>query len=600
MRIAVGTVLVLVTWTIAIGALVSVGLLPALALDATRRKARVLRASMWWGLLVVTVFAYLANLAWPLASAQTAITGIAVLAALGIPGWLLWIRLVPAPNGSYRPVSDRRSDRRLVGNSLLWFALGASLVYLAAAALGPVTNFDSGLYHLGAVRYAAQYPTIPGLANLYFPFGYGNAEFPLAAVLGNGPWGGEGFRLLNGLLLTLTVVDLGLRMRARRLSAGTFVLLVGVLAAWVPMVALSDYWVTSPTQDSAVFVLTLVAIAYLVDAIAGGRRWVADAVTAMVLAMLLVLFRPTMAVFAGSIVVVIGVLARRRRRGFGDAGLARAVALVAAAAVIAGVAATLRDVRLSGWLQYPLSVFAFDVPWVASDPYYNRIATLGYHRDPSDLWNAAEGWGWVDAWLMRVPTQWETYQFLAMVAVAVVLVVIVRRSTVRGVLDHPGWRAMALAMAPILASLVFWWTASPPSFRFAWGLMFGLPAIPIGWSLWLLASRQRATTSAGHRWQVLTAAGVGLPILLVVAFSALVRFDRAAIVDQRTWAIGIPYAVAAVPETPVAKRTLPTGLAIVSPTQSNQCWATWPMCTPIIEDTVRLRSSDLRNGFSTD
>ena len=59
-------------------------------------------------------------------------------------------------------------------------ALAAAVVYLAVAALGPVTNYDSGLYHLGAIRYAADFATIPGLANLYFPFGYGNAEFPLA------------------------------------------------------------------------------------------------------------------------------------------------------------------------------------------------------------------------------------------------------------------------------------------------------------------------------------------------------------------------------------------------------------------------------------
>ncbi len=87
----------------------------------------------------------------------------------------------------------------------------------------------------------------------------------------------------------------------RRTSAGFFVLAVGTAAALVPMVALSDYWVTSPTSDSAVLALTLVGTAYLVDAVATDRGWATNAGTSIAISTLMVMLRPTMAVFAAMV-----------------------------------------------------------------------------------------------------------------------------------------------------------------------------------------------------------------------------------------------------------------------------------------------------------
>jgi hypothetical protein len=133
-------------------------------------------------------------------------------------------------------------------------AVGLAILYFAFAALGPVTNYDSGLYHLGAIRYSTEYSAIPGLANLYFPFGYSNAQVPLAALLSNGPWGFNGFRLLNGFLITLVGFDLFLRVlsgsRVRRFGPGVYVLLVGLVVALIPLIALADFWVASTTQDA--------------------------------------------------------------------------------------------------------------------------------------------------------------------------------------------------------------------------------------------------------------------------------------------------------------------------------------------------------------
>lgn len=605
MLVASGTALVLLTWGVCAVSLIAAGL-PLASLtsvgsattDASRRPALagITRRAIWWGLLAVTLFAYAASLLWPLGGPQTAISGMALAVVLGGLGWWL-LRGARSGQEVGRPSipigSDAAKARAFAW--LMWMALVASVLYLAVAALGPVTNYDSGLYHLGAIRYALEFPAIPGLANLYFPLGYGNAEFPLAALLGNGPWGEEGYRLLNGLVMTLAVLDLALRWRARARTPGTYVLAIGILAAWVPLVALSDYWVTSPTQDSFVFVATVVATAYLADAAHGGRRWLADASLATALGILLALLRPTMLAFTGAAIVVVAVLSLRRRHGLRRQAAGRVLAVLSLAGIAAASLATARDYVLSGWLQYPLSIHAFDVPWLAEDPSGSRQATLGFHRNPDELWASVEGWAWIPAWLTSRLSQWETYQFAGLVIGAVVLGLVAHRAT------HPGsqWRLMMLATLPSATATLLWFVATPPSYRFAWGQIFTLATIPIGWSLWLLSTQEHESRLSRRTWQALTAASVAVPILVVTAYSAVARLDAEAITAQRNWTLGfsIPYAVAPVVDAPVVDVPTTDGLTLLQPTDTDQCWWNYPLCTPQPNLNLRLRGDDLASGF---
>lgn len=580
LELALGTGLVALTWLACGVALIVTGLLPASLLTTGPLTSRTLRISMWWGLLVLTVVVLLANLAVPLRSPEAAgIVGGAIL-VMALLGTIVWRRRGVRLNGQQRP--------------WLWLlvaGLGLGSAYLAAAALGPVTNYDSGLYHLGAIAYAGDYSAIPGLANLYFPLGYANAEFPLAAMLGNGPWEGIGYRLLNGLLLTLGAVDLVLRARQRRLSVGFFVLAVGVAAAWVPMVALSDYWVTSPTSDSAVLTLTLVTTAYLVDAIGTDRGWMANAGTCVAISTLLAMLRPTMAQYAVTVLVVLAVGAIRVAGRIWSRTARRGMAAVGIAVVIAGLATAARDYVLSGWLQFPLSVYAFDVDWLAPNPNDVRTATLGAARDPLDLWAAASGWEWIPRWIGNLGSQWETYEVATLVVVAIALVVLAARSAV-GLRLH----ALMLAMVPSVTAVIFWWLFTPPSFRFIWGPLFTVGAIPAGWALWRLSLGVRRRAA---RWQWVVAAGVAVPIIAVTAYSAIARFDAGLITERRTWpaGIGIPFAVAPIVEVPVQERTLPSGLTVLVPTQSDQCWLNYPLCTAQLADSVARRGDSIQDGF---
>ena len=585
MHTAFGAGLVALTWIVVAALVMSTGLLPALASRGSRgsERVRVLRHALWWGLVIFTFLALATNLFLPLQSGWVAVVFGLVALGLGIPGWVV---LRKAAKRTVPPVNMALTRWALI------VGLGASMVYLAVAALGPVTNYDTGLYHLGAISYAAEFKTIPGLANIYFPLGYASSEFPLAALMGNGPWQGEGFRLLNGQLLMLVVLDLLLRTWEKRLGPAFFVLLIGLLATLVPLVALSDYWVTSPTQDAAVLALSLVLAAYLVEGIHDRDSRLASFAVVTLVGIELVSIRTTMAAFSITAFVIVSLLLLRsddRQRRWPTISL---VAWLGAAIVLVSL---VRDYVLSGWLLFPLSVFAFDVPWRAADPAMERLATLGYHRDPDNLWSSIEGWSWLSPWLGNRLTQWETYEFLGMALAAGLLVVLARR-TAR---SRMALRPMMLAMLPSIVGVAAWFLTSPPSYRFIWGPLFTVAAIPIGLALWAILDKPSISPARSGKIIAGTSAIICVPILLVTIYSSVARLSIDSMTGGRSWNLGvsIPYRVAPLAEVGVRTEQTYSGLELIVPIATEQCWERFPLCTPRPESTLEARGVGIDAGF---
>jgi hypothetical protein len=554
------------------------GLLLASLLGGSANRVVLLRRALWWGLLVATIEICALSLFVPLHSAKSAVVIVLTMAVLGIPGWVRLIRASPAR------FQISASKLAVLG------ALGLAQIYLALAALGPVTGYDSGLYHLGSIRYASDFSALPGLANLYGPLGYATAQFPLAAALGNGPWGIEGFRLLNGLILGLVALDLVLRLIARRSTPGLYILLVGVLAAWIPMVALSDFWVTSPSQDSAVFALTVMSVAYLADA-CSGRSLIPNASIAIVAGISIVLIRSTMAMFLISTLVIAVFLVYRQRATLAPRLTLKAGLILLLLSGCAAIVLASRDYILSGWLLYPLSVLPFGVPWRAADPESLRMATLGFARDPARTWESISGWEWAGAWVSRLSTEWAFWEFVALSGALVVTVTLLVALKIN--LRAVKW--VLLAMVPSLVTVIVWWTTSPPAFRFIWGPLFSLATIPVGVALWRLSKRDVLNGSLSK----LLLVGAAIPILLVTLYSATTRFDSESLTEHRAWVAGIsvPYAVAPIPLPPVQRATLASDLQIVSPTETDQCWGQYPLCTPQTTPTLRFLGESLSGGF---
>ena len=541
------------------------------------------RTSLWWGLtlVVIVTLALGSVVALGSASAGFAILGIGGL--LGVAGVAV--------------LHPRRPRWRQAPYWVISW-LGAaflSVAYLAFKALGPVTNYDSGLYHLGAVKYAAEYAAIPGIANLYFPFGYANAQFPLAALLGNGPWDGIGYRLINGALVLVVLSDLTSRLLNRRWTWGSLTLLFGLSAAFIPMVALSDDMVTSPTADTSVMLLTLVAASYLADALEARSSTYTDAITAIMLAGLAVAFRPTMIIFALSILLVVVILVWRRRRKVNLAVAPWGVAIITLS--LLAVTSLLRDRILSGWLFYPLSNFPLPVPWIAEDPTPWRNATLAAARDPStqDGFETAHSYDWISIWLAGLPGRWESWFFLAGLVVAITVLVIAGLFQVmRG-----AWTLLMAALTPSGLALLVWFLLSPPSFRFIWGPALALVALPLGIATTQLLrahNRSRGQDAGPHIALVASA----VCIVSVTAFSAVERNQVDTISQERTWhlgAVAIDYAITPVPRPAVASIDLDNGLTVQTPVSGDQCWDNYPLCVFYTGQLIERRGTTIQDGF---
>lgn len=581
----VGAGLVLLTWALGTILLILLGLWPATL--GARDRGDALRRSLWWGLSIAVVIVLALSLAMPLGSPAALMAMVLLALVAGAVGVHRWRRL-PRHTGS-----GQQSWARW----LILGALGASVIYLAVAALGPVTNYDTGLYHLGALRYQQEFGLVPGIANLYFPLGYGNSVIPLSSFLGSTPWQENGFRLFNGLLLVLFAIELVLRVRRRRWTPGTWLLIAALGFVWIPMVALSDYWVTSPTSDSSILILTAVAVAYLADAaVAPATRRTPLLAVALVLSWVLVSMRPTMAVFAlVTLAVAVFLTLRGRRAGRAEGSMPPLLIGVVLIGVAIAVLQVARDRILSGWLQYPLSVFSFDVPWRAADPVGFRTATLGAARDPEDLWAAAESWNWIPGWLSRAPSQWE---FWLAILIALGSAVLVGLAHHRRVPWHP--RALLLAMTPSLVATVAWFVASPPAFRFIWGPLFTLVALPGAFAAAGL-TRVKPSGESIRTWTKPAVAIPALALLGVVAFSAVARLDIGSITQEQQFSVGpiaMPYTVTPIPTPPSSSGTLESGLEVLFPTESDQCWAVYPLCTAQIEPTVHMIGPTIGDGFA--
>ena len=585
-----GTFLVLISWIFLLLIVLVFGqaILMWLRPQSTNGNAtaRQVRMSLWWGLLVFITLILAINVFLPLNSGLSA--GIVLIV------FVLGLVVVAMKRSRFHwvPITGNLSVAIIIATLFI------AWVVLAHAALGPVTNYDTGLYHLGAIKYSSEYSTIPGLANLFSPFGYNTSLYPFAAFLGNGPWGAEGFRLANGFIFTLVIIDLIIRLLASRgklhkLSVGSWILLVGTLISLVPMVTLSDYWITSPSSDASVMVLTLIACSYLADGL-WKRSGTLDFATSFVVAVILFSLRPTMTVFLIGILIATAVWVNVNRkhekelRDFFPVFLAGFLGLG-----LLGIQ-TVRDYILSGWIQFPLGIYSFNTPWTTIDAEELRMATLGTARNPEDLWGSIEGFAWVEPWIRRLPDQWEPFLIGALALATVILAITIKLYGV-----HVRLRLMTLLLLPSFMTTIVWFFFAPPSFRFGWGPIFSLFIIPIGVFIQGLMQKQRGTFPT----RLLVPAFMGVLVVglfTVTVYTATVRLPKLLDPVAYQFTLGtlqIQYQATPVVTVPVVSRDLSSGLTVEKPITSDQCWNNYPLCTPIISESVTMRGESIQEGF---
>ena len=560
------------------------------------------RVTLWFGFAVLVLLALVPNLFVPLVGTSELIT-LGVVTVLAALAWFVVRRRrsAEAPGGGW----VRPGWWTLVPIT----SLVLTLLLLAHHFSGPLTNYDSGLYHLNAIQFAAEYPTIPGLANLQERLGTNVSSFNLGALLANTPWGLDAVRLLVGLFVTLLSADLALRLldgrrRARRLP-GTYVLLLAVMLAVPFLMADPGYWVTSPTADTIAFVMTVVAGAYLADAVTSrDTTW---ATVALVTATLAASIRTQLWVFAflvaGALVVLWWTDPARRGRPRRRPRVLTLAGAIISAAVLATM--MVRDVILSGWLLFPAGYAPVPVSWRVPDTTTVRDWLLSWARDPgASPEQALNGWYWLWPWVGRTLDDWAVRGALGLAALALVALLALRRtSPTEGARRQvTGW-ARLLAVAPALGTLAIWfWTAPDP--RFAWGVLVLSGAVPAAFAIGRIAGRLPTLSGLRAPVPLVLVAGFMAAAVLPAAIAGLAQI-RGFVADgyeYRTYSFGPVSVVAAVNPVPVPAVEdflLPSGQRVLVTVGGDQCWAQFPLCRPYADPNLRFRGADVGDGFTS-
>ena len=380
--------------------------------------------------------------------------------------------------------------------------VGLSLASVALATV-TVSNYDAGFYYHSMIAHLRGDNVVIGLANLHHRLGNWSGSLSLAAFLESGPWGGDGYRLANPLVILVVLIAAAprvLRVLGGRQSTGDVLAVIAVPLCLVEFLRSPGFFVAAPTPDTGLSLIAVLAIAALVDVIVErSDRAAAETLTWSSLALI---YRPTGLVLALLAAVVLVYALKRPQM----ARLAR-VASLAALGALAHFGMT---VALTGFPVFPISTLPEIVSWsVPQDmrAYQVRIVQA-IARAAGEQAVGTEGWSWVGPWITR--NRRFTFEVAALLSAGVAMLGFGRHSRRLG--------SALLAIGVVTLPVGFWfWSAPDP--RFGLGLVYAWAVLPLALAVNSLVESSRLRPIA------LLAAGAVLSTALVLSITSFLSKD---------------------------------------------------------------------------
>jgi hypothetical protein len=106
----------------------------------------------------------------------------------------------------------------------------------------------------------------------------------------------------------------------------------------------------------------------------------------------------------------------------------------------------------------------------------------------------------------------------------------------------------------------------------------------VGWAVWRAGWSEALTYAAASA------------LITVTALSAFVKLDFEQ-PRQSASLLGIPYSYVPLPTPPVEEIRLDSGVKVLVPIESDQCWARYPLCTPSPLPGLRFLGERLETGL---
>jgi len=376
----------------------------------------------------------------------------------------------------------RRDHHRLPARTIWYLAVGIVIAFwLSLHSTNQPGNCDSGLYHLNSVRWAKEYPIVPGLGNLHARLAFNQSYFLYVALLDVGPFAHKSHQLASGLLVLWTLlkstsaVQVALR-RERRLQGWVIYDLVMIVPILHYVVSSGN--ISSPSPDIAIFLMGNAMASELIRVLAIGRipdQWRQD--SGVWLLILLACVGVTVKLsFAAVAAATCGVLLVHAWRTAGRSQAFRLVAGMLAVGAAVELPWMVRGCILSGYPLYPVAIGRLAVDWCVPRANINRsyslirmwAATWG-DSIPSACVGTARGyWLWLMAMLRTEKTTLVVP--LAMAICSMVCGACLRRR--RNGIREPGF-GLLFFIVPCVGVPYWFFTAPDPRFGGAIFWMLG-------------------------------------------------------------------------------------------------------------------------------
>jgi hypothetical protein len=457
--------------------------------------------------------------------------------------------------------------KTLTRGELILFAAGASVV-LWYSTLVP-DWFDSGGYHVQAIRWAHEHRVTPGLGNLLGHLALSSHWFLACAVFDRPLPEGPSLHALNGLVLCWLLSYclpglLGLFRGEGKASHGTRVLLLlAVFARYLTHCS-------SPVTELPATVFLVLLFAERMDDLEG------KAVSDPALLTMLALFLPTIKLSTVGALFLLPFLLK----DLSPTGWKRSACgmLVLGAAV--GLPWMLRNVVLSGYPFYPsVHLDLFDVDWKipradveAMERYVRGWARL--HEPTTDATLAMSFAEWVPRWYGALAIYGKVVVgCFAILPLGAILAALWKPSRVRELCRQH--RQELLLWGCAYAGAVYWFLMSPDT-------RFGFPYLLILCLLLARALLSRVTLSVPRM-----AVGAGVLVFLGLAVLSAVREPR----ERGTWLLAAPYPPVEMREVPLRR-----GHAFV-PESGSALWDAPVPSTSRLEKDLEWRGERIDQGF---
>lgn len=469
-----------------------------------------------------------------------------------------------------------RGFQALAAVSLLLLLLTVSLFGLGPSEHG---HYDTGLYYLNAIRWAREYPVVPGLANLHSRLAYNQSLFLFVAFVANVANLGlaRACQIVNPIFVFIScwaVLDrLKVKLGTKKERRGR----VYAILLLCPIFFLaSDMLISAPTSDIAVAAVALpagLALCCCLEEIFDRNQFEATnwLLLLTVLGGMLIKLKLSYSILAGAAIglaCVAFVFIGRRKflRLWIRAGILAAIMIIPWAA---------RGVLLSGYPFYPLAVLRFRTDWALPrktadtdrDWIYSWAKTPG--KLPQDvLYNDA----WFGPWIERNAKYPENvflfwFNTAGLVSAVMSLAIPMRRKQ----------RLLAiLLMLPSALAVVSWFKTAPDP-RFAYGtlLLLGVSGFYAGGAALSGLSKLRAG---------ICACGLTGACLFLIFNNQWPLINP----SEKKFPHGFPKAV-------LLYQTTDSGLLVGIADQ--QAWDSDLVVTPYFNPDLVLRGRGLRDGF---